>query len=199
MGISASPEMTPRTDEIDGVLAWLKNMSTQLGKNMVPKPKRKDPEALKEQNRWMDAPELLARVEAVRTKALQKVKEAEDGIISKLEAAGYVHDALLATTCFGYMPPMRDNSVLLTLNMPSHKTGCQHEDCQHKANGCLGNRVYEDPTTGERGGVLLRGQAGSFASKHNIGDSKGSLHASKHTTPLPKGGPLLPSGALRPF
>jgi hypothetical protein len=49
--------------------------------------------------------------------------------------------------CFGYMPPLRDNSVLLTITKPPHH-GCIHEDCQHKAGGCHGNRAFRHAETG---------------------------------------------------
>ena len=143
------PKMSGRIQEMEEVLGWLKSMSKQLGNNMVAKPKSNEPEALKQQNKWLDAPQLLQRVETVRLEALQKLKDMDEGIISKLEAAGYVHDALLAVCCFGYMPPMRDNSVLLTLIMPQYVGRCIHKDCQHRANGCLGNRVYLEEATGE--------------------------------------------------
>lgn len=48
---------------------------------------------------------------------------------------------------FGYLPPMRSNSVLLTTTRPPHH-GCIHPDCQHKEAGCLGNRVYRHPSSG---------------------------------------------------
>ena len=68
-----------------------------------------------------------------------------------MEAAKAVHNALLATMCFGYMPPMRHNSVLLTLTAPHHTAGCLHPDCQHRGGGgggCQGNRVHKHPATG---------------------------------------------------
>ena len=37
-------------------------MGTQIGNNMVRKPRDKEPESLKEQGKWMDAPVLMARV-----------------------------------------------------------------------------------------------------------------------------------------
>jgi hypothetical protein len=137
-------------DEIKEHLDWLKNMGAQLGANMVPRPKAKEPEDLKEQGRWMDAPLLVERVEEVRQEALEGLQAMERGELTRLEAAGIVHDALMATMSFGYMPPMRDTSVLLTLTKPPHK-GCIHPDCQHKVTGCLGNRVFKDVATG--GGV----------------------------------------------
>lgn len=130
------------------VLKWLKSMGAQLGANLVPKPKVKEPEALKEQGKWMDAPELMARVEAVRLDALQQVAAFKAGTQTKLEAAGAVHNALLATMCFGYLPPLRDTSILLTITAPPHH-GCIHQDCQHMASGCLGNRVFRHTTTGK--------------------------------------------------
>ena len=128
-------------------LRSLKALGTQLGQNMVPKPKAREPEQLKEQGRWMDAPELLARVEAVRLAALAHVDGMKAGTVPRVEAAKAVHNALLATMCFGYMPPLRHNSVLLNLTGPPH-LGCRHPDCQHKAAGCLGNRVHRHPTSG---------------------------------------------------
>lgn len=123
-------------------------MSDQISTNMVPKPKCKEPETLKDDGKWMDAPELVARVEAVRLQALEKIQGYHNGAVSRVVAASYCHDALLSTMCFGHMPPLRDLSILLSLTRPSHK-GCIHPDCQHRASGCLGNRVYKHPITGE--------------------------------------------------
>lgn len=53
-----------------------------------------------------------------------------------------MQDALLAGLVFGYIPPLRDNSILVTLTHPGHKAGCLHPDCQHRVS-CPGNRVYK--------------------------------------------------------
>ncbi|KAI8471902.1 MAG: hypothetical protein J3K34DRAFT_392575, partial [Monoraphidium minutum] len=98
------------------VLKWLKSMGAQLGANMVPKPKVKEPEALKEQGKWMDAPELMARVEAVRLDALQQVAAFKAGTQTKLEAAGAVHNALLATMVFRHTTTGKWH-----LEVPHHK------------------------------------------------------------------------------
>ena len=68
------------------------------------------------------------------------------GTMPRLQVATTVHNALLATMCFGYMPPLRHNSILLTLTSPPH-LGCIHPDCQHRQAGCQGNRVYRHPTS----------------------------------------------------
>jgi hypothetical protein len=138
----------PATDQAQAkaALKALKNLGTQLGQNMVPRPKAKEPEQLKEEGKWMDAPELLARVEKVRLAALAEVAGMKAGTIPRLQAAKTVHNALLATMCFGYMPPLRHNSVLLTLTAPPH-LGCIHPDCQHKQAGCQGNRVFRHLTS----------------------------------------------------
>ena len=138
---------TSDSSSVKEALKLLKDMGTQLGQNMVPKPKSREPEQLKEDGRWMDAPELMTRVEAVRLAALANVTKMKAGVITKGDAAKHVHNALLVTMCFGYMPPLRHNSVLLTLTAPPH-LGCVHPDCQHKASGCLGNRVFRHHTTG---------------------------------------------------
>lgn len=114
---------------------------------MVPKPKEREPQDLMEHGKWMDASALMARVEAVRLQALTLARDRKDGS-SRLEAATAVHNALLATMCFGYLPPLRDCSVLLTITAPPHQ-GCVHPDCQHRAAGCLGNRVYKQKSTGK--------------------------------------------------
>ena len=139
----------PTTDQGQAKVALqvLKDLGSQLGQNMVPMPKSKDPEQLKEQGRWLDAPQLMARVEAVRVQALSDVQGMKAGNVPRLEAAKAVHNALLAAMCFGYMPPLRHNSVLLTITAPPHH-GCIHPDCQHKHAGCLGNRVYRHSSTG---------------------------------------------------
>lgn len=40
----------------------------------MPKPKTKEPEDLKEAGRWMDAPLLMEKVEAIRQAAMDKVE-----------------------------------------------------------------------------------------------------------------------------
>lgn len=140
----------PTTDQTraKAALKALKDLGIQLGQNMVPKPKSKEPEQLKEEGKWMDAPELMIRVEAVRLAALAEVDGMKAGTVPRLQAAKSVHNALLAAMCFGYMPPLRHNSVLLTLTGPPH-LGCIHPDCQHKQSGCNGNRVHRHPTHGK--------------------------------------------------
>ena len=128
-------------------LKVLKDLGNQIGQNMVPMPKLKGPQELKEQGKWLDAPQLMAKVEGVRLNALAQVKGMKDGNVARMEAAKSVHNALLATMCFGYMPPLRHNSVLLTITAPPHH-GCIHIDCQHKDVGCKGNRVYRHSTKG---------------------------------------------------
>lgn len=110
------------------VLKHLTSLATQLGSNMVPKPKTREPDTLKGENRWMDAPPLMAKVEAVRLQALAQAKAMHAGSVPRLQAAKAMHNALLATMCFGYMPPLRHNSILLTLTAPPH-SGCTHQDC----------------------------------------------------------------------
>ena len=138
---------TSDSASVKEALKLLKDMGSQLGQNMVPKPKSREPEQLKEDGKWMDAPQLMARVEAVRQAAVTNVTSMKAGVTSRLDAAKSVHNALLVTMCFGYMPPLRHNSVLLTLTAPPH-LGCVHPDCQHKASGCLGNRVFRHHTYG---------------------------------------------------
>lgn len=99
----------------------------------------------------MDASTLMKRVEALRLHAMDQLRALNtqhEGSPTKLEVAGLVHDVLFVAFTFGYIPPLRATSVLLTLTMPPH-VGCVHPDCQHKASGCLGNRVYRHPVTGE--------------------------------------------------
>lgn len=129
-------------------LKMLKDLGNQLGQNMVPLPKSREPEDLKDEGRWMDAPQLMLKVEEVRQAALSEVEGMRAGSISRLQASKSVHNALLATMCFGYMPPLRHNSVLMTITAPPH-FGCVHSDCQHKQAGCLGNRIFRHPTTGK--------------------------------------------------
>ena len=79
-------------------LRMLKELGSQLGQNMVPMPKSREPEELKEEGRWMDAPQLMAKVEAVRLAALAQVVDMKAGAgVSRLEASKSVHNALLAT------------------------------------------------------------------------------------------------------
>lgn len=146
--LKCQPLYTKQQGKVKSIIEWLKDMGAQLAANMVKKPKSKEPEDLKEQGKWLDAPQLMERVEGVRVRALAKVKGMQEGKVSTLEAAGFVHDALFVSMCFGYFPPLRNNSVILTITRPSH-SGCIHPDCQHKKRGCLGNRVYKSAATGE--------------------------------------------------
>lgn len=64
--LRGQPALHTRAKQVDVALQWLKDMGAQLGANMVKRPKRKEPEDLKEEGKWLDAPELMARVEEVR-------------------------------------------------------------------------------------------------------------------------------------
>ena len=133
------------------VLQWLHSLSAQLKGNMVKKPRQREPHHLKQQGRWLDAPTLMARVEAVRQAALAAVAALQSGggELTKLQVAGLVNDSLLSCMCFGYMPPLRA-TTLLSITLPSRAVQpCQHADCQAhmRASGCQGNRVYKDPST----------------------------------------------------
>lgn len=140
--LNCQPQSSENKAQGKLILKWLKDMGAQLSLNLVPKPKSREPENLKSQGKWMDAPELVARVEAVRLEALKLVADMEGERATPVAAAKGVHNALLATMCFGYMPPIRDNSLLLTITHPPF-VGCTHQDCQHRHTGCTGNRVFK--------------------------------------------------------
>jgi len=61
---------------------------------------------------------------------------------SNQATARAVHDALLATFQFGYMPPLRQ-SIMITLQHPSHANQCYDEACNRP--GCKGNRLEALP------------------------------------------------------
>ena len=61
---------------------------------------------------------------------------------SNKATARAVHDALLATFQFGYMPPLRQ-AILITLQHPSHANQCYDEACNRP--GCKGNRLEALP------------------------------------------------------
>ena len=61
---------------------------------------------------------------------------------SSKATARAVHDALLATFQFGYMPPLR-HAILITLQHPSHVNKCYGEACTRP--GCKGNRLEALP------------------------------------------------------
>lgn len=146
--LATQPQSSAAANQCQEQLAWLQSLHTQLCSNLIPKPKAREPEQLREQGKWMDAPHLLSRVEAVRLSALEAVHNHLAGSgTTKLEAAAAINSALLACLCFGYIPPMRDNSILTTLTTPE-QDGCLHQDCQQLAAGCQGNRVFRDTTTG---------------------------------------------------
>jgi aerobic-type carbon monoxide dehydrogenase small subunit (CoxS/CutS family) len=94
-----------------------------------------------EEGRWMEAPDLLERVQAAYSKAISTLELMEEGKATRVQAAIVVHDVLFCTMCFGYMPPIRETSILTSLQRPSFE-GCAHPSCQHKAT-CKGNRVFQ--------------------------------------------------------
>ena len=61
---------------------------------------------------------------------------------SSKATARAVHDALLATFQFGYMPPLRQ-ATLITLQHPRHVNKCYDEACTRP--GCKGNRLEALP------------------------------------------------------
>ncbi len=61
---------------------------------------------------------------------------------SSKATARAVHDALLATFQFGYMPPLR-HAILITLQHPSHVNKCYDDACTRP--GCKGNRLEALP------------------------------------------------------
>jgi hypothetical protein len=64
--LRSQPSYQRRAKEVDLALGWMKDMGGQLGANMVARPKRKEPEELRKDGKWMDAPALLAQVEGMR-------------------------------------------------------------------------------------------------------------------------------------
>jgi len=167
LGSRAALEGGGNTPRCEKVGSWLQNMHTQLRCNLQMRPKlNHHPEALKEQGKWMDAPNLVLRVDGVRAQAVaglaslalsssmgEEQQQQQQQDVSEVEVAGWVHDALFACMCFGYMPPLRSSTLIsLTFSPPGGVAQpCMHPDCQQQlqAAGCLGNRVHQNPTNGK--------------------------------------------------
>jgi hypothetical protein len=124
---------------LERLRAWLATLRLQLGRNYVPidKPSR-EPADLQLLGKWMEAPVLAAKVEAVRQRALAALATLPESYQQRRAAAELVHNAALAMMLFGYIPPLRPSCIIST-TLPSYQGQCQHPDCQHRRH-CRGNR-----------------------------------------------------------
>ena len=87
-----------------------------------------------ELNKWITAAALLPAVVKVKTAAQEKVQQ----LGHTLSTSRQLHDALLACTIFGFLPPLR-LACIRSLLHPSYKGPCPHPDCSRE--GCRGNRL----------------------------------------------------------
>ena len=101
---------------------------------------------LREEGAWLDAAPLVQAIERARLRALRKLVECGNRPCEGL--ARYVHDVLLASLLFGYLPPLRISSLLA---VTFDGQGCAKRHC--RVESCLGNRL-EVGATGLLGLVL---------------------------------------------
>ena len=91
-------------------------------------------EELRDAGKFINAPELLGVIGEYKQAAVQHMQEAG----CTLPASWQLHDALLACTIFGYLPPIRLACIRSLLHL-SYKGPCPHPDCTQE--GCTGNRL----------------------------------------------------------
>ena len=115
-------------------MQWLSRLSSQLVQGM-PK-KRKDPDELKETNRWIDAHVIVQAFDRYRLAILQAVAECKPDEDFSPWLAKALHDACLACMMFGYMPPVR-SACLRELQIPDQAGRCPDQDCSSQS--CRGN------------------------------------------------------------
>ena len=113
---------------------WLKRLNSQLVQ-ALPR-KRKDPDQLKEMNRWADAHVIVQTFDKYRQAVMEQLAQVQEQECRPWLAKA-LHDASLVCMLFGYLPPIR-SGCLRGLQIPD--TGsCLSPDCT--APTCLGNRL----------------------------------------------------------
>jgi hypothetical protein len=123
-------------DGYDGLVASMTKLRTQIGEAMVHNKKR-DSSHLEEQGQWVGAKGLLGLVHGY-VKDVFTLLEQEGP--RTMEVARMVHDALLASIMFGWIPSLRPTCVR-TLVGPSHVGECHlGKGCKRGAQ-CKGNQV----------------------------------------------------------
>lgn len=98
-------------------------------------------EQLVDMGKWLPAHDLLVVI--LQCKQAAELRLLQSGYT--LPSSWQLHDALLACTIFGFLPPIR-LSCIRTLLHPSYKGPCPQPDCTKE--GCRGNRliiVSKDP------------------------------------------------------
>lgn len=89
---------------------------------------------LAEDGKWMDAPDLLRLIITAREDVEAAIMT--DGL--DCTSARELHDVAMASTMFGYLPPMRTGSICSLLH-PDYKGPCLFPDCMRP--NCHGNRL----------------------------------------------------------
>ena len=130
-GASASLQAT-----VERIQVWLHRLKSQLS-TLLMKP-RADIGQLEADGAWMDAKTIVVALEAFRVAVIRELPDFGD--LSSYSAR-LLHDACLANTMFGYLPPVRI-ACLRRLQLPS-SPGCLDPDCHLP--GCLGNRLEFRP------------------------------------------------------
>jgi len=119
-------------------LDWYMNLSNQLSKNLVPKPRIRDPTVLEEAGRWVSPEDLTRCAKDVREIVLETLGLLDEGQVTKSEAAVKLCGGVLTSPFWGYVPPLRPSCVITT-TMPNYEGPCLHESCSRPMH-CVGNR-----------------------------------------------------------
>jgi hypothetical protein len=134
------PSYGPHMAKLD---EWVNNLAQSVNGNMTSVPKlasAMEPEALQQQGKIMTPQQLMRFVTGLVDEAMTAAREGDADDLNDSQA---VQDGLLAAFTFGYLPPIRPDSVLSTLRGPWDKGNpCRHEACQHPSK-CPGNIVYQ--------------------------------------------------------
>ena len=119
-------------ERVMAIQSWMHRLRDQLSRFLA-RP-RADVAQLEEEGAWVDAGTVVRVLESFRLKVLSTLPSFGD---CNPTQAKQLHDACLANTMFGYLPPVRV-SCLRRLQMPS-SNACLDVDCRIPS--CKGNRL----------------------------------------------------------
>lgn len=86
-------------------LQALKTIRKQLTK--LPPPPKATPQQWEAAGAWMSAEEVVAFVDRVKASGELAIPSLDGSVFGRREAAGELHQAIMAVLSFGYLPPVR--------------------------------------------------------------------------------------------
>ena len=123
------------TLELQQLGDWLSNVRTQLQGSMARR--RLDPVELEQEDRWMPAEEVVVLLDSFRLEVLSRVPQ--EGLCNP-HTARLLHDAVLSSCMFGYLPPIRLSCIRSLQSPGTAAMQCLHPDCK-EGQRCKGNRL----------------------------------------------------------